>query len=380
MLAIPAWILSGKSQAAKDFLGIFVSLIRLIARLCRVILVTHRSAELECKRYLLSFIARERVRIVLVPDDLEFSVWIRDPFVICSRRGSQLICISASSFIRGSDSCFAEFLLKELGLAQHFIDLPLTGGNIVSTSTHHFIGMDHALVALAAARLRNPCGKVDLPEIKRTYERSLGGKQSVVFVGSHLATEREQKIPARVGGDVWKHLVATGNSDWTSQPIFHIDMFLTAIEQGSGLPPILLVADPGLAHKICALPSPPSHSVMFQNVFDDIASQLSSQGFRVFRCPMPIFGHVHLRQKMTSWNFASYNNCIVLGQEKHCLAILPSFASSRLPQLQRLDHFVANLFQQLGLNTCFVSNAHTLSKSLGGLRCLTNYFGGALVN
>jgi hypothetical protein len=323
LLTVPAYAVASPSLASayRDLLGKLGQTVDLVA-------LTHESVAGEVEGWLKEGTdATTRSQVVAAPDHhLNFSVWAEDSYVVITDGAAATYFMEPFSFPRYGDSLVADFVSNATGLKKTQAPLYFQGGNVLIGDDFFFIGADYPANSLHfVGPIVVPRPQETPPQlIERLYREYLDTARRLIYVGATIPVPAEERRPFRMNGDEWQELLDVGNRPGTSQPIFHIDMFVSLAGRGADGRYRVLVGDPGMAADLL---EQPRHPHAMQEVFDNIARALADRlGFDVIRNPVP---HVYVddpdvRERV--WYFATTNNALVQGAGTSGAAVfLPTY-------------------------------------------------------
>ena len=172
------------------------------------------------------------------------------------------------------------------------------------------IGADYPAESLnyLANHLQTDPNEAPVDLIRRLYSEYLDTSRNLIYVGSSIPVPKKEVRNITVDGQQWKEYLYLGNKEGTSQPLFHIDMFISLTGRSENDAFRLLVGDPSLAADILGTSVLPQS---MREVFDNIALFLKSKGFEVIRNPLPLVYVDDPYERTRIWNFATSNNLLV---------------------------------------------------------------------
>ena len=203
------------------------------------------------------------------------------------------------------------------------------------------------------------------------YRTTLDTARRLIPIASRLAVPGFEDCYLErttvVSGEPWTEVIHRGNADYTKQPLYHIDLFLSLAGRDDHGRFTILVGDPRLAAEILDLPLP-DHAMV--EVFDDIAEQLAATpDFRVLRNPLPLIHVDEPAERLREWYFASANNVLV--QDRPAREVwLPSYGHPPWPELKATDAANVKIWRSLGYKVHLLPDCHPLAYCLGGPNCL----------
>lgn len=294
----------------------------------------------------------------ILPTTQKFSAWIKDTFwpveVETSRASPSTVYAGSAYFFRDKDDGLAEALATVL--TQHAgrpikasdFDAPLEGGNVLVDDDTWFIGYESIERASWAAIATS----VSLPRVltaaaKATYVNFETTRKPIV-----ISTAEHPRIAGRASGQ--------------SQPIFHIDVFLSLAGAGTKEKRRVLVGSNRMAVDLLgddyASPDPGLDPEL-----DAIVEDLETHGFEVDRLPLPV---VRRSEDPSQFYFATYNNVLV--QDAPPLVIMPTYGEDGpFEALKQTDDLCARIWADLGFEVHRTASCHVFARDCGSVACLT---------
>ena len=306
-------------------------------------------------------------------DALNISIWAEDGYVV-ARDGAAgpTYLIEPYAFPRYGDGLVADFVSNFTDLRDTQAPLYFQGGNCLIGDTFFFIGADYpanSIQYISSSVLTPPSSKDPVEFIHDQYKSYLDVGRELYYVGSRLKVPAEAIRPITLDGESWTEIVCGGNKPGTTQPLFHIDMFVTLVGRGTeGYE--LLVGDPRLAYETLGFDKLPEHAMA--DVFDDIAASLSGLGFVVRRNPLPIVYMDDPEVRERQWYFATSNNALVQnGSTKEVW--LPTYGYGVWRDLEKTDQANKDLWESLGFTVHQLPDFHPFAENLGAVHCIKKY-------
>lgn len=152
------------------------------------------------------------------------------------------------------------------------------------------------------------------------------------------------------------------------RPLFHIDMFISLVGKNANGQYTVLVADPQLAADILNEPLPEG---AMQEVFNDIAAQLTILGFNVIRNPIPMAYDDDDSEKTRYWYFATSNNVIL--QDTPKVVWIPTYGHGVWSSLAATDARNKEIWENLGYEVRQLADFHPFAANLGAAHCIKKY-------
>ncbi len=354
---------------------------------------------------------RTNAAVVETPDHVGFSIWAQDAYAISETSASETYFIEPLSFLRYADAVISDYVTNATSLKNFQTPLYFQGGNILIGDDFWFIGIDYPTNTLDYVNnsiFPNP-GETGEQLVRRLYKEYLDSSRTLRYIGSTVPVPSEGIVLAQEQGTYYVDMVYQGNKNGTAQPLFHIDMFLSLAGRDQNGSYQILVADPSLGPATPWSTSGAGYSM--QNVFDNIASNLSANGYTVIRNPLPItfssrmvpvsaFNRPHdpelfsiyttltatgvSQVELRSWYFATANNALVqntqdAGDKKVWLPTYgydlqsPGSSEKDYSYLQSSDNANKQIWENLGYNVEMLPSFHRLARGLGAVHCIQKY-------
>ena len=261
-----------------------------------------------------------------------YTLWTQDMFLI-QKHGRQSIWAVPRKLYRRLDDSVGSEIAMRLNQPVRTLAVPVEGGNLVPFGPLVFAGKDTLLSKdISADDTR-----------RQIVERDIAPGRRWVWVGT------KKPMPIR------------GSWNGIYQPLFHIDLFLTAVGPVGGSKHHVLVGSPRTARKFLRLPPEPDDD---DQSYDEIAETLEGQGFLVTRLPL------FLDRRSTGMAVISYNNVLLHWGNGHGTVYLPRYGQDN-HRLEQLDLYAAGIYQRLGYTVRFVDGPfNELATNFGSLRCM----------
>jgi hypothetical protein len=304
-------------------------------------------------------------------DDLRISVWAEDGYVMAKDKASgATYFIEPIVFLRAADGLVAEFVTNSTDLKNTQAPLYFQGGNTLIGDDFFLIGEDYIKMSLEHLNdvLIPPEGVPPEEFVDWVFGQFLDRERKIIHVSSRLPVPTQTTRPVTINGENWTEVICAGNASGTTQPIFHIDMFITLVGRVNGKYRIL-VGDPALAFRILGRDAPDN---AMAPVFDDIADNLSSQGFDVQRNPLPLAHMDDPDAKQRVWYFATSNNALVQNAPTKEVW-LPTYAYGDWTELAATDGANKQIWESLGFTVHQLPDFHPFAEHLGAVHCIKKY-------
>lgn len=316
----------------------------------------------------------QRSTVVSAPDHLQFSIWAEDAYAIAKDTTSgDTYFVEPFSFPRFGDSLIADFIANSTDLKDTQSPIYFQGGNLLIGDSFFMIGADYPAESLnyVNAHLQPSPGEQPTDLIHRLYSEYLDTSRNLIYVGSSVPVPKQETRTISLDGQQWKEVLYFGNKEGTSQPIFHIDMFISLAGRSESGTFVLLVGDPSLAADVLNTPVLP-HAM--NEVFNNIAWFLEGKGFQVIRNPLPLVYVDDLYKRLRIWYFATSNNLLVQNRGEESKAVwMPTYGHGRWSKLTATDDCNARIWESLGFEVHRLGDFHPFAENLGALHCIKKY-------
>lgn len=387
LLTLPWWIFLNETEAGEEWPAIsataesFKSILAKLPQDTSFIVLIHELAYYQGED-LFSPIERfnawitetnvtGRVEIVEAPKTMNFTIWAEDAYAITEdKRDGEIYFVEPASFRREDDALIADIVAKDTFLERTQARLYFQGGNILIGDEHWLIGMDYPTNSLSYGYIKPLPNETTKEAVERAYGNALDLKRKMITVGSRLPVPSSQEQKFKLNGDDWIEKTYFGNASGTTQPLFHIDMFITLAGRTDDGKPLLAVGDPRLAAKV--LGAQVSAHAMAE-IFDDIADQLQTIGFEVFRTPLPLTYDDDTAKKERTWYFATSNNALVQFTSTSKDVWLPTYGHRKWPELKKTDLENKTIWESKGFKVHQLGDFHPFASNLGAAHCVKKY-------
>ncbi len=313
----------------------------------------------------------KRSTVVTAPDYLRFTVWAEDAYAISKDlNDKQTYFVEPASFRRADDAYIADVVADATDLERTDARLYFQGGNILIGDDFWFIGMDYPLNSLKLGYIKVQPGEDTRTAVEKAYKEHLDHARKLHLIGTHLPVPSQQLVPITVNGEPWKQEIFRGNAPGTTQPLFHIDMFITLAGRDDNGVPIVLVGDPKMAADL--LGETVSEFAM-QEIFDDIAKNIEALGFSVIRNPLPLVYQDEASEKIRYWYFATANNALVQVEGKDKSVWLPTYGYGDWSELAVTDEENKKIWESQGFKVTMLEDFHPFAFNLGAVHCIKKY-------
>ena len=353
----------------------------LIAQLpssCQYFILVPTDHRNDLERWLTAANAHSRATIVEAPPTMTFTVWAEDAYAairdvaggITSAASRYLV--EPAVFRRADDALIADEMARNTSLSQSQVKLYFQGGNILVGDDFWLLGMDYAINSLNLGYVVPQPSEGKLAAIERAYGQALDHSRKLHVIGSSVTVPHQQQVPIVINNEPWFEEVYVGNAQGTTQPLFHIDMFITLAGRSDDGKQIVVVGDPQAAADL--LNTPLSRYAM-QPIFNNIATKLTAAGFEVVRNPLPLVYQDEPARKIRRWYFATANNALVQTAEKDRRVWLPTYGHGDWRELAATDRANADIWRHLGYSVHSLGDFHPFARNLGAVHCISKYLG-----
>ncbi len=375
LLTIPAYAVDPPAPGeANPLATAYQDLLQKLPATVALIVLTHEAVQGQVNAWLKSAGLDARALAVAAPDDVNFSVWAEDGYVVIGDQESgRTYFVEPYSFPRYGDALIADFVANASDLRDTQAPLYFQGGNVLIGDDFFMIGADYPAKSLAYIN------KVILPKpneapadtVRRLYGEYLDSARKLIYVGSTIPVPAETCESFTQNGERWQEYKSVGNDKGTTQPLFHIDMFLTLAGRNPQGKYQILVGDPRLAAQLLGWPLQP-HSMA--QVFDNIARGLSRLGFEVIRNPLPLVYVDDPESKERIWYFATSNNALVEITAGGAKTVwLPTYGHGNWSALEATDRRNCEIWEGLGFAVKTLVDYHPFAAELGSVHCIKKY-------
>ena len=332
-------------------------------------------------------------KVVTVRDHIAFTEWCEDPYVVCrDLDGSRHYLVEPHEFLRGADALVADEVARHTELHLAGTVLYFQGGNLLIADDFFLIGADYP------TRTRGYIPDVISPPegadkdmfVRELFKSYLDADRELIEVASSVEVPSERWVLREREGSVWVDHLYAGNTVGTTQPLFHIDMFVTLAGRGEDGRYRLFVGDPTSAAEVLGQDLP-DHAL--NKAFNSVADGFDPEHFDVRRNPLPYTLHTdrqglaYFRERdpdlagelekraiseieVDHWYYATSNNALVQISETHGNVVwLPTYGEDFLST----DEANRQLWIDLGFEARLLGDFHAYAQALGALHCVTKY-------
>jgi hypothetical protein len=354
---------------------VYTDLFRKLPSHTQIVVLHHASSEDELTTALAQAGVSDRTTTVVAPDHLHFLVWAEDPYVVVqdATDAAKVYFLEPYTFPRASDAVISDYVVEAAGLRNFQSPLYFQGGNVLIGDDFFFIGVDYPANTL---RLMERGGHIIVPAgqrpeafVRQLYVDSFDPDRRVAYVGTTLNVPQRQVRRVTIDGQPWSEEIYAGTG--VAQPIFHIDMFvsLTGRNEATGKYRVL-VGSPAMAAELMGGEVPDQ---AMAPVFDDVAANLTLQGFEVERNPLPLTYVDDPARRERFWYFATANNCLVEIAGATKAVWLPTYGHGPWSDLAVVDRRNREIWEGLGFRVIELGDFHPFTQGLGSVHCIKKY-------
>ncbi|MFK7749955.1 MAG: hypothetical protein AB8B65_16295 [Kordia sp.] len=316
-----------------------------------------------------------RLEVGTIEDHLHFSVWAEDGYAITKDQNGQTWFTEPIKFPRYADGQMAARAANISSLKSYKTPLYYQGGNILIGDNFFFIGADYPRNSLQniGNAISQPMDETPNDFIKSLYKEYLDHKKELFYVGTALPVPEQTATEFELNGEIWTNVLNRGNKEGTTQPLFHIDMFISLAGRNSEGKYQILVGSPKLAEEIVGSLKAHKRYAM-QEIYDDIAENLAANPeFDVIRNPLPLVYVDDEVRKERLWYFATANNCLVENDGTQKTVWLPTYGHGSWAELKATDTANRRIWENLGYKVNMLVDFHPFASNLGAVHCISKY-------
>ncbi len=376
LLTIPSWVFLDPAQERDPYLNVYSDLVNKLPSTTKLIILTNKDAEVECNNWLVQLGIAGRTTLGFAPKGLHFSIWAEDAYCMAKDVDSgKTFFIESASFDRYDDEYIADEVSKFTDLQLSLANVYFQGGNVLIGDDIWLIGLDYPNKSFDLGYIAQNQGENKLEATRRVYGKLMDHQRTLYPIGTHLPVPAQTIIPQVINGQTWNHVVYRGNHQGTTQPLFHIDMFITLLGKSISGKNLVMVADPSIAADVLGDTEIVKFSSQFsmQSVFDDIAKRLEDIGFDVIRNPLPSAYAVDKKKKRILWYFATANNSLVQVKENSKDIWIPQYGFGSFPELSTTDLKNREILESVGFTVHGLGDFHPFATGLGAVHCISKY-------
>lgn len=367
LVAMPYWVRRyGHQPEIAPFLDVYAALLTTLPEEAERIVVTHHEAVDATRAWVAELGVADRTRVVGVDDDLDFTVWAQDAFLVRTCEGAAShVLVTPASFERHRDADILRVVAAEVGAPVVEAPLRFQGGNVLVGDDFWLVGADALHHTVADGHARDPAGAA------ATFAGVLEATRTLHVVGVDsvlpAAATRPMAAPGRAAGSPWEEQIRSGTQAASLQPVFDLDTFVALAGRADDGAYRLLVGDPRLAASLLGR-ALPDHAAA--DAFDEVAERLVACGFRVVRNPLPLVHDDDPVLRKRRWYFATSNNVITEIEGGHRRVWLPTYGDDVHPELAETDRRNADIWRDLGFEVVPLPSFHVFARGLGAAHCI----------
>jgi hypothetical protein len=307
-----------------------------------------------------------RMSFVEISDELDFSIWPQDPFVVLRGADGAGRLLAARDYGRGSDRQMARVVADHLGWPVEESSLFFAGGNIVADSSRAFIGSN--LVRENVADL----GLLEEDVVERFREEL--GVPVFVLGGEHQPIEHLDMVVTPLGGGRFAVADSATGADIAQRALSTTPDVVRGFEERAELeffgdPAVRSVTD--REDRVVVAPSvvgglarAVADSRAIASGLDAIADDLSALGYEVLRIPLVApKGEGAERALEPGYPVLSYNNVLLDPGDDASRVYVPEYG------LQALDSAAVRAWTEAGFEVHPISGVTTSAMYRGSVRC-----------
>jgi len=385
LFSIPNACIERVEDTENPFLALYKRVFATLTESIELVVVTHVSAVSMVETILRDAGLLVRTKLIIVPDRFNFTLWAEDPYLVNIDKDQNVWLVEPSELVRGADRYLADIVVESgtPGLKRRASPLFFRGGNTLVGDKFILIGGDTLDACWASvfdpeAGPRQPSDIFDHTKdirkfIDNQFKQQLDWDRPFIAVGSNRQIQGEILCEEFDNdGESWTQTLYSGNSKGTTQPIFHIDMFVSLVgpDPDSKKKFHLFVGDPRLAADILCMDLP-DHALA--SVFDDIAENLKNSGFRVTRNPLPLTYADDPKSRHRLWYYATSNNVMMQSTPTSKIVWMPTYGHGIWNELAKTDAANTKLWNEAGYEVRPLGDFHPVAENLGAMHCIKKY-------
>ncbi|TAI48986.1 hypothetical protein [Flagellimonas allohymeniacidonis] len=406
LLAIPDYATVIKANEPTDGSAL-KSLMESLGQSVKFIIFTHEKVRNVVNQWLSEFNHTD-FEIVTAENDLNFLIWAEDAYVTgVSGENGKTYLLEPISFHRYGDAVIADYISKATELESFQTPAYFQGGNVLVGDDFYLIGLDYAVKTAFGGIIDTNANEYNFIDKARVvFKTYLDGYKDLIFPYHSLkpAPKKSYEL-VKIGEEYF--LEIKGEGFGTYQPIFHIDMFISLLGRNTlNNKYKLMVGDPSLAIDLIndqhILPNS-SYALIGQ--FNQVAEFLESEGFEIYRNPMPYVyidktGKNAYKKKNISenlpndeakkildqmailglkqinvrkWYFATSNNNLTEITTEGNKVFLPTYGHGVWKELKVIDEENEKLWKKHDFEVKFLDDFHSLASKSGAAHCISKY-------
>ena len=366
LLTLPNYVFQNSA-----YFNVYTDLLQKLSPNLHYVILVQQTGRPTLDQWIETYHLAERVTVVETPDYFRFTIWAEDGYAVCQGSGAgRSVFVEPASFARAQDGLVADVVSAATDIGTYNTNLYFQGGNLLIGDDFWFLGVDYANYSFDLGYIEQQPDESRLEATRRAFGANLDHRRTLYTIASNLPVPEATRRQFTLDGQPWTEILYAGNSPGTSQPLFHIDLFLTLAGRDSESRAIVLVGDPAMADQILGRETEP-HAMA--PIFDDIADSLSALGFRVIRNPLPLVYEDDPVNRRRSWYFATSNNALVEVGGDIRNVWLPTYAYGAWRELQATDEANQRIWQELGFQVTMLADFHPFASFQGAVHCIKKY-------
>jgi hypothetical protein len=342
-------------------------------------------------------------------DYVSFTDWAEDAYVsLIDAADDTSYLMEPWSFPRAGDALIAESVQDFSDITATQAPLVFQGGNCLIGSNFWLLGKDYfadsvALTQNSRPPVITPGGTTPESFVNKLFTDYVDGSRKLTILGTNRAIPIKPFYGTKDQGNYYIDIAGDGTG--TFQPIFHIDMLISLIGVNTDGDFEVLLGSPDLADQLLGTASP----YALQNVYDELESQLTAAGLKVYRNPLvhrPTLGDTFTVAQLRSianqqgneallnavnelvsvgavetstaivrtWHHITWNNCLVENstvQGKH--VYLPTFGHAENSDLKVIDQNMKETWEKLGFTVHLLGDFNKFAERQGVVHCIKKY-------
>ena len=362
--AVEAVLLHAPAYEAAHFGAIYQGLLDALPPAARGVILAEAAALPDLEGVVAGLARPDRFAIVSAPEDARLTPWARDAAIAARAPDGEIVLLHADRLDRRDDLKAPALAAAALGARLEPAEAALEGGDVLIDGDTVLVGADtlHRLGggddAAGRRRFQDAIARVD------------GQDRRLVVIKSPFPVAAETERAITLQGEPWRETTGLFTAKDARQPIFHIDMFVTATGRRVGGRPVVLVGCPRLA---AALLERVPHPAAGTEHFDAIAARLADAGRHVIRNPLPYIPMDDVAERRRVWFYAPTNNVLLqVDARAGDIVWLAAYGHDHWPELAAVDDAMLAIWRDLDFEPRVTPSGLLLAENLGGLHCFAN--------
>jgi|GEM_PF-985753 len=312
------------------------------------------------KQHLTELRNTKRCCIIKNPNYHNFSIWVQDPFLVVADEeynSSGLILIEPEEGLKGTDDDEIADHFEKLDIYRaENAPLSFHGGNVLVADDFILVGANHfnstkKIVAKELKRVED-CKTLD-ERTRNHFARYLGRDMKIIPVGN------TKYHHCKIDGEIQK------GRGVVKEPFTHIDMYISPAGRDENGQYQLVIGDP-----IAMNVDDESAVQSLKGLMEPVVENLTSQGFKIIRNPMP------LNNVSGNSYYCYYNNSLIEIDENSKRIWIPTFGHGDWKEsLRRYDIQNREIWRDLGFEVIELMDFHPFVRQKAGVRCVTKFMG-----